>query len=361
MRFDRRKYDAGASPGADWTPSFSSTVPRELVHRRAISEVFMTDISRIGEGRYLAAAQWPRLHPFFCSTPGAYDTALIAESLRQATILVAHAMEGVPMGQVFLMPDMSVHALGGHSTDPGTPTEVNILLDVNVSQRNAHGPVLLRVEARFDVGGHPIATGTAGARLVDPASYARLRRRPATDGQPPQTVPLPPERAGHRFSHNVAIGAGGPADTWPLHVDDTNPTFFDHPLDHVPGLLMVEGIRQALRVRMTAPDLDFQAFEASFLKIVELDDEASVSLRTVVIEGQKEGRATAAITVDEGVCVELSCRFTLNAANGPRQGLTHEPRGGQGPGTQPAWSRGPSPARGLTTCPRSSPAHQHDA
>ncbi|MDQ0680242.1 hypothetical protein QFZ30_003624 [Arthrobacter pascens] len=361
MRFDRRKFDAGRSQWADRRHSFSSTVPRELVHRRAISEVFMTDIRRIGEGRYLATAQWPRLHPFFCSRPGAYDTALIAESLRQATILVAHAMEGVPLGQVFLMPDMSVQALGGHAGDPGTPTEVNMLLDVNVSQRNSRGPVVFRVEARFDVGGHPIATGAAGARLVDPASYARLRLRSATDGQPPQTVPLPPEQVGHRFSHNVAIGAGGPADTWPLHVDGTNPTFFDHPLDHVPGLLMVEGIRQALRVRMTAPDLDFQAFEASFLKIVELDDDASVSLRTVVIEDQVKGWATAAISVDGAVCVELSCRFTLNAPNGPRQDLPHERPGGQDPGTQPVWSREPSPARGSTTCPRSAPAHQHDA
>lgn len=360
MRFDRRKYDAGVSPGADWRPSFSRTVPRELVHRRAISEVFMTDIRRIGDGRYLAAAQWPRLHPFFYSRPGAYDTALIAESLRQATILVAHAMEGVPMGQIFLMPDMSVHAPGGHSSDPGTPTEVNMLLDVKVSQRNAHGPAVLRVKARFELGGHPIATGTAGARLVDPASYARLRLRPATDGQPPQTVPLPPERAGHRFSHNVAIGAGSPADSWPLHVDATNPTFFDHPLDHVPGLLMVEGIRQALRVRMMAPNLDFQSFEASFLKIVELDDDASVSLQTVVIEDQKTGRATAAITVNEAVCVELSCRFTLNAAKGPRRGLPLARRGGQGPGTQPVSSREPSPAGGLTTCPRSVPEHQRD-
>ena len=265
------------------------------------------------------------------------------------------------MGQVFLMPDMSVHALGGHSSDPGTPTEVNMLLAVNVSHRNAHGPVFLRVEARFDVGGHPIATGTAGARLVDPASYARLRLRPAADGQPPQTVPLPPERAGHRFSHNVAIGAGGPADTWPLHVDDTNPTFFDHPLDHVPGLLMVEGIRQALRVRMGAPDLDFQSFDAGFLKIVELNDAASVTLRSVDTEGQNGGRATAAITARGAVCVELSCRFTLNAPNGPRQDLPHERPGGQGPGTRPVWVREPSPARGLTTCPRSAPAHQHDA
>jgi hypothetical protein len=91
MRFERGKPDGGTASGTDGRPSFSNTVPRELVHRRAISEVFMTDIHRISEGRYLAAAQWPRLHPFFHAGGGAYDTALIAESLRQATILLAHA------------------------------------------------------------------------------------------------------------------------------------------------------------------------------------------------------------------------------------------------------------------------------
>ncbi|YCH17934.1 hypothetical protein M1E17_03185 [Arthrobacter sp. D1-29] len=359
MRFERGKTDGGASSGTDGQPSFSNTVPRELVHRRAISEVFMTDIHRVGEGRYLAAAQWPRLHPFFHSGAGAYDTALIAESLRQATILVAHAMEGVPLGQVFLMPDMAVQSLGGHAGDPGTPAEVHVLLDASVSRRNAHGPGAMRIKARFDVGGRAIATGTAGARLVDPESYARMRRRAGADGPSPQTKPLPAELVGHRFSHNVVLGHEGPAGSWPLHVDGSNPTFFDHPLDHVPGLLMVEAVRQALRVRMGAPCLDFQAFEAVFRKMVELTDDASVSLQRMTVGGQDEGHASAAITVDGTVCVELDCRFAVSPPSDLRQDPPHECSGAQRPGTQAIWRREPFQARGSTTYPRSASGHQH--
>jgi hypothetical protein len=191
MRFERGKPDGGTASGTDGRPSFSNTVPRELVHRPAISEIFMTDIHRISEGRYLAAAKWPRLHPFFHSGGGAYDTALIAESLRQATILLAHAMEGVPLGQVFLMPDLAVQSLGSHASEPGTPAEVHVVLDASVSRRNADGAGALRIKARFDVGGRAIATGTAGARLVDPASYARMRLRAGTDGRSPQTAATP--------------------------------------------------------------------------------------------------------------------------------------------------------------------------
>lgn len=358
MHSARGNPDDGESPWGAKGLSFSSTVPRELVHRRAIAEVFMTDLRRIGEGRYLAAAQWPRLHDFYHSGPGAYDTALMAETLRQATILVAHVMEGVALGQIFLMPAIAVQALEGLTIDRGTPTDVHLRLDVKVSQRNVRGPVALQVGARFSVGGRPIASGSAGARLVDPVSYTRMRLGSGTDQRCGQTTGLPPDRVGHRVSRNVVIGEACGALAWPLHVDLTNPTLFDHPLDHVPGLLMVEGFRQVLRVQLGAPGLDFQTFDASFLKIVELDDDALVVLGSVDLADQHGGTAQGAITVRGAVCVELSCSFKLDAMKGPRQDLPHEQSGGQAPGTQHAWLPEPSPATGSPTSPQSSAAHQ---
>jgi hypothetical protein len=102
MHFDAGMPDGGVPAFDAGTVTFSSTVPRELVHRWGLSEVFMTDIRRVGQGRYIAGAQWPRLHTFYHPIPRVYDSALIVESLRQATILAAHSMEGVPLGQFFL-------------------------------------------------------------------------------------------------------------------------------------------------------------------------------------------------------------------------------------------------------------------
>ena len=344
----------GGVPGSDAKVTFSSTVPRELVHRWGLSEVFMTDIRRVGEGRYIAGAQWPRLHTFYHPLPRVYDSALIVESLRQATILAAHSMEGVLLGQVFLLPEMAVHALDGHSRDPGTPTNVHISLEVDVLQRTARGPAKLQVNAQFYVNGNCIATGTAGARVVDPFTYARMRLRSETGGPPRPAIPLRPELVGHRHSEHVVIGESTTGEAWPLHVDETNPIMFDHPLDHVPGALLLEAIRQALRADMRAPHLDFVCFDAMFLKIVELDDKADVSIFRS--KSRHDSEATAEIRVGAEVCVVLSCTFELGA--GSSDGIL-DPGHSDGPvsGTHPIATRAPMRPAGSSTCPQSARAH----
>ncbi len=355
MRVAGGRPDGGLPASLERSVSFSSTVQRELVHRWGLSEVFMTDIHRVGDGRYIAGAQWPRLHTFYHPLPRVYDSALIVESLRQATILTAHSMEGVPLGQVFLLPEMAVHALDGHSRDPGTPTNVHISIEIDVLQRTPRGPAKLHVRARFYVNGNCIARGTAGARMVEPSTYARMRLGSETGGSPRPTVPLRPEQVGHRHSGHVVIGEGTDGGTWPLHVDETNPIMFDHPLDHVPGVLLVEGVRQALRAETRMPDLDFVSFDASFLKIVELSDNPEVS---ICLGKSHHGRtqATAEIRVDAEVCMVVRCEFEPRAESSDR---ALDPGYLRGPasGTHPVSTLAPVRAAGSTTCPQSARAH----
>jgi hypothetical protein len=355
MRFDGGTPDGGVPAYDAGAVTFSSTVPRELVHRWGLSEVFMTDIRRVDDHSYIAGAQWPRLHTFYHPLPRLYDSALIVESLRQATILTAHSMEGVPLGQFFLLPEMAVHALDGHSRDPGTPTDVHINLDVDVLQRTPRGPAKLHASARFYVNGNCIATGTAGARVVDPSTYARMRLRSETGGPPRPTVALPPEQVGQRHSGHVVIGESARDDTWPLHVDQTNPIMFDHPLDHVPGALLLEATRQALRAHTRAPHLDFVSFNAVFLKIVELDDSADVSILSMQSH-HNLAEATAEIRVDGEVRVVLSCAFELRAKS---PGLALDPghSDGQASGSHPFSTLAPVRTAGSTTYPQSVRAH----
>ena len=355
MRVDGGRPDGGLPVFLNRSVSFSSTVQRELVHRWGLSEVFMTDIHRVGDGRYIAGAQWPRLHTFYHPLPRVYDSALIVESLRQATILAAHSMEGVPFGQVFLLPEMAVHTLDGHSRDPGTPTNVHISIEIDALQRTPRGPAKLHVSAWFYVNGNCIATGTARARMVDPSTYARMRLRSGTGGPSRPTVALRPEQVGHRHSGHVGVGDATGAGTWPLRVDETNPIMFDHPLDHVPGALLVEGVRQALRAETRMPDLDFVSFEASFLKIVELSDNPEVSIRRAKSHFGRT-QATAEIRVDNDVCVVLRCEFESRVeSSDPALGPEHLP--GPTSGTHPVSTLGPVRAAGSTTCPQSARAH----
>ena len=46
-------------------PTWEATVPRELVHRRAVSEVFLTSLDRDDDGGFRLGAQLPPTHGYY--------------------------------------------------------------------------------------------------------------------------------------------------------------------------------------------------------------------------------------------------------------------------------------------------------
>src|SRR5690349_20903770 len=85
---------------------FTRTLSRELVHRAAVAEVFLTDAERRGEDEILLAAQLPRRHAFYHDTSGPHthhDPLLLLEACRQGIFVVAHRYLDVPLGHKFLL------------------------------------------------------------------------------------------------------------------------------------------------------------------------------------------------------------------------------------------------------------------
>ncbi|WP_246890403.1 AfsA-related hotdog domain-containing protein [Streptomyces scabiei] len=80
-------------PAPEAELSYDATVPRTLVHRASIAEVFVTDSAQTGEDTYAVAAQLPRGHLIGEHSP-AYDFTLLVEVVRQAGVLVAHRHMG---------------------------------------------------------------------------------------------------------------------------------------------------------------------------------------------------------------------------------------------------------------------------
>lgn len=246
---------------------FEASVNRELVHKRSVSEVFLTDFVQSSSRRFIAGAQWPRWHVFYGSTDGSPDSALMAETLRQAVIFLSHLC-GVPLTHSFLMPFMSI-SVEFAVLDPLVPAQVAVELDVKDMKLRRGQLSALTVSARFVVDGIPVGEGTAVARIVDPATYERFL------GSVPTGLPragkdlLACADVGHATQRNVMLGQSPRPFVWPLRVDPSHPIFFDHPLDHVPGMLLVEAARQAVRVASSRPDADFALFEAEFTKLVE--------------------------------------------------------------------------------------------
>jgi hypothetical protein len=277
------EQNAGNGPGQA-EALFESSVQRGLVHKLSLSEVFLTDFVQTGPERFAAGAQWPRWHVFYGSRDGLPDSALMAETLRQSVILLAHR-SGVPLDHKFLMPRLGV-SMEDVMLDPSVPTQLSVDLELRDVKLSGGKPASLSVDATFTVDGETIGRGSAGARIVTPAGYERFRRSAVVE-QPTSEGPLLDAAVvGHSTPRNVMLGEEVRPSVWPLRVDTSHPIFFDHPLDHVPGMLLIEAARQAVRAATGHPAADFSRFEAEFVKIAELADPVELA---VTLPGSGEG------------------------------------------------------------------------
>lgn len=294
------------------TNRFSAPVDRELVHRRAISEVFLTGIQSTSNTSYTVSAQWPRWHVFYGSLSHRYDSALVVETLRQLTILIAHTRLGVPLGMQFLMPKMSISVDHLAVNDPSCPAEVTATVTVTAIKESRHGIVEFCATAIFLVNGREIATGKASARIVDPDVYLRFRLNRNSPGMRRVVTPLPAAKVGHSSDWNVVLGQGESPDCWPLHVNPSNPVLFDHPLDHVPGVLLIEAVRQSLRISLDNPSADITILDALFVSIVELEDETEVILESLVTR-EESVEALVSIRTHGEIMMSAAAEVTLHS------------------------------------------------
>jgi 2-oxo-3-(phosphooxy)propyl 3-oxoalkanoate synthase len=238
--------------------SFDATLPRRLVHRAAISEVFVTDSAQIGD-RILVGSQLPRAHALFNDGPDShYDLLLVLETLRQSGILTAHRYRDVPSGDSFVFQsfDLRVEDLAA-ARMAARPAQV--VVELGSAEEDERPGVMRSLLSRSSVAidGRPYATGSGLMLFLPRPAYDELRsygRRQRLRSAPPAEVstaatePMNPARVGRRNPRNVVVGAPRPAGAaaWrtTLVVDRSHPSFFDHELDHVPAMLLLEAFRQ---------------------------------------------------------------------------------------------------------------------
>ncbi|MFD6909770.1 AfsA-related hotdog domain-containing protein [Streptomyces sp. NPDC060077] len=93
---------------------FVRSVDRRLLHRRALSEVFLTDTAAVDGQRFLAGAELPSSHAYFTDHPGhtAVDPVLLLECARQAETYGAHRHLGVDDGTTFVLQSWSMRLPG---------------------------------------------------------------------------------------------------------------------------------------------------------------------------------------------------------------------------------------------------------
>ncbi|MEX1659182.1 ScbA/BarX family gamma-butyrolactone biosynthesis protein [Streptomyces pseudovenezuelae] len=317
---DRQDQSDAKTPHKDAAlarPSWTTTVPREFVHRASIAEVMLTGWERVDDHRFTVTAQWPRRHSFFAGFDGFHDPLIAAETIRQTAILLAHTEFGVPLGYHFLMAGLSVSVQPEHFRIGWTPASLE--LDVSCTnvkrRRNAFAGCDVNVKIYRD--GSLAATGGGAVTCIDPKVYARLRAAKLLDSQRPRALPLTapeaPQTVGRMSPVDVVLSPVGEPGRWQLRVDIRHPVLFDHPVDHVPGMLLLEAARQATAATLGRASLPV-AFTIEFTRYVELDVPCTVE--ALRIPASRSGEETVLVTAKQEELLVFRATMTMASSAG---------------------------------------------
>ncbi|MEU3554285.1 ScbA/BarX family gamma-butyrolactone biosynthesis protein [Streptomyces fragilis] len=288
----------------------TATVPREFVHRASVAEVFLTGWHERGSDRFTVFAQWPRGHSFYSPIAKHYDPMLAAETIRQVGALLAHAAFDVPMGHQFLMWELSYDVVPALLRIGSAPMDLEI--DVRCVEIKRRGGRLtgLRYEAVLRSEGEIVAEGGARYTVTTPEAYRRLRASRNADVVVPDTSNrrLSPLFVGRADQNDVVLARTGTPGQWLLHIDLSHPVLFDHFVDHVPGMMLLEAARQAaLTVGSPEARLLPQGVAGTFHRYAELDSPCWIHVNSVTptvqgqrarITGHQGGNAVFTATVD---------------------------------------------------------------
>ncbi|WNI17982.1 ScbA/BarX family gamma-butyrolactone biosynthesis protein [Actinacidiphila sp. ITFR-21] len=238
-----------SGPGYGHPLSWSRTVDREMVHRASVAEVLLTDVRPDRDGGFAAAASWPRSHTTFPRDGTDLHSPLVmVETLRQLGIYVSLRYLGVPDDAHLLITDLRFSLRPDQEPRVGHGcTEVTCQVAVSGIRRGGNGVTNgLRLDVTYLADGTAFARAGGGARFVDPGRYAALRADRLTASPPPPTTGGRPAPALLAVAERRDVVITRRADTPTVEPADPNhPFFFDHPTDHVSGMVLLEAARQA--------------------------------------------------------------------------------------------------------------------
>lgn len=285
--------------------SWERTVDRALVHRDAIAEVLLTDIVQLDETSFEVAAQWSRSHRVYRpDRDGRHDPMLLLETVRQAGLALSHYGFGVPFEFKSVMHDV------GFKLEPDVEPRAmqaatNVAITVECENVVLRGDQLrsMTVLLAMSADGTHFATGSGTLSWLPERTFQALRAR--NGGRPTADHPamvgsvVSPAASRYRAAADALIVAEDP---WPdrrrVLVPFDHPVYFDHPLDHVPGMLLIDAAWQAAiatrpgeRLRLVECSMKCPAF-------TELFGEAWVFLQPIAtgqidFRIEQDGRTTA--------------------------------------------------------------------
>jgi hypothetical protein len=316
------------------TLRFEQSVPCYLAHRRGVSEVYVTDSSRVDDNTLLVAIQLPRAHSFWADRSVPYhDPTGVMEAARQATFVIVHRYLGVPIGIPFILGtvDYRVRDLSAFTDDYSEPFQGVVRL--TLTDRREQQGVITRLLFRGEVLVNQttaITIGESEVQFLRTSDYDMLRAfahaKSAKYSAPvgplqPMSPPIDPALVGRQNRNNIVIREGervGDECQYPVIIDRKHPYFFEHSQDHVPGPLLLEAYRQAAIVTaqrtgaLSSPATAMTSAQLAFSKFAEFD--AALSCAAKVLGSSEDGSVELRVRLHQfdteignGVCVISPC------------------------------------------------------
>ncbi len=239
--------------------SFEELIPKYLVHKNSLDNVFLTDVKHAGENWFLCGARVPQTHSFFNQggrSPSS-DLLFYVEIGRQASIALSHSFFNLSHDHAFIFDRSEITLLEPAWRSAGQRRRDRIAVEIKIKQqeRRKNGTISrLVADYAFYSDEEQVVSAKGAWSLQTSALFQRLRRLSN------RSLPVECEN-GSSSPLATASGGGGKAGpnivvsaperkehdsdfTACLIVDPSNPFFFDHPCDHVPGILLIEGCAQ---------------------------------------------------------------------------------------------------------------------
>jgi hypothetical protein len=296
----------------DVTLSYDRTIDRAQVHRRAVAEVFLTDIHAVDGQRVAVAGQLPTCHSYFsdhAAVDAPADPLLVMEVARQATLASAHEL-GIPRDTVLISSEFELEII-----DPEAWYSTNAAISIRLDNyftfdriRNGRPRAGACAQHIFR-DGKLVARHRSSGRLMTQDQLAGVRE--AQRGTPPPwtadmlDVPdpeaVPPHPVGRRDPLNVVLaGLRREGDQSAARVAPrlANRALFDHSYDHITMQILTEAARQlaVATVDGATRGLRLTKLVGTFTRFAELDAVATIS---GAMSRQADGATLVAVVVEQ--------------------------------------------------------------
>jgi hypothetical protein len=266
---------------------------RKWVHKRFDDNVFIGEPAAVADGNFSVVSAFPVHHELYNdSLSGLSASGYLIEVARQANLAVCHRFYDVPLESTFLVTSIDWQF---ERAEPFVVAELepySVVTNVSDVLRRKGAVCKVATRSEFLAGNERFLSG--GATFLISSRPAVVPAEPE-DGPSSARPVVSPSEAQVRHASNVLIGRAH-GERIPLFINPKHSYFFEHPNVHVPGMMLLEGGKQAavyaaLRAFSVLQGMygDLQAGQIRFGRFADLKETVWMTARFVAIEETARG------------------------------------------------------------------------